>query len=111
MCFKQRITQVFQDDSICLAWIFFRATNLATALEICRSFVLFHSPGSLSADPRLFIVLGTLALAQIAAQKLPLGTFWRQIPAVGFAVLYGLLFALAFALDPLHSQPFIYFQF
>ena len=96
---------------VCVAWIFFRATNLATALEICRSFVLFESPGSQSADPHVFFVLGALALAQIATQKLPIRDAWRQIPAVGFAVLYGVLFGLAFAFDPIHSQPFIYFQF
>ena len=73
--------------------------------------MLFESPGSQSADPHVFFVLGALALAQIATQKLPIRDAWRQIPAVGFAVLYGVLFGLAFAFDPIHSQPFIYFQF
>ncbi len=94
-----------------LAWIFFRAPDLAEAASISRSFVFFTDNGSRMLGvglPWLLVVLAGLHLAGFLSQR---SHWWRDLPGWAFAAGYGALVALALALIHPTAQPFIYFQF
>jgi alginate O-acetyltransferase complex protein AlgI len=96
---------------VCITWIFFRSTGFDTALVTLRSFVLFRSPGTATLPTFLFGVLGALAVVHWISYRRFLAGLPGRLPAVVFAPLYGLAFALAIACVPLENRPFIYFQF
>jgi len=94
-----------------LAWVFFRAPDLAQAWSISRSFVLFADagPGSLGSGlPWLLVVFAGLHIAGYFSHR---HKWWRGLPGWVFAAGYGVLVALALALTHPSAQPFIYFQF
>jgi alginate O-acetyltransferase complex protein AlgI len=96
---------------VSLAWIFFRANSLETALATAKTFVLFRSPGS--ADFGMKAVIAFIALAVIhwlASRNQPF-PWWQRVPTWQFATACGLLLATALPWTPLRYQPFIYFQF
>jgi D-alanyl-lipoteichoic acid acyltransferase DltB (MBOAT superfamily) len=95
----------------CIAWIFFRAGDLGDALVAARAFILFDSPGQSGFPPGLFVVFGLLAAVHLGFRWLGRREWWRPVPRLGFALLYGVLFALAVTFVPLEGRPFIYFQF
>ncbi|NOT28942.1 MAG: MBOAT family protein [Planctomycetes bacterium] len=99
---------------VCFCWIFFRSPDLASALVTARSFVLLDAPGTQSLGAPLLAPLAALALLHGLAHS-PWGGHlarsWRALPLWGFASAYGVAAALAMALVPASSRPFIYFQF
>ena len=96
---------------VCLAWIFFRATSVSIALQVCESFVLLRSPGVIAPGVGGFIALAGLAIASAPPVRAVVREWWRALPVWAFAALFGGLFTLAFALAPTDAAPFIYFQF
>ncbi|MDQ4061966.1 MAG: MBOAT family protein [Pseudomonadota bacterium] len=110
--------------AVCLAWCFFRLTNLSDSLACVRKWVDFDLDKAFvggSADSALWLLLATYGLASAAAALLargaPLSEVAQRVGAMPFArgALWGSalsLFALALLLAPGgRSTPFIYFQF
>jgi alginate O-acetyltransferase complex protein AlgI len=99
---------------VCFCWIFFRAQDLDGALVTARSFVLWDAAGSASLSRGLLVPLAALALLHVLAESAVgarLARAWHAQPLWTFAVLGGLIAALALTLVPASSRPFIYFQF
>lgn len=96
---------------VCVAWIFFRASSLGSALTILRSFVLFDAPGSRSFGSGGWLLLAPLVVVHFVAYRRWTATLAQRLPDWLFAILYGILFAIALAFVPLSAAPFIYFQF
>ena len=103
---------------VCLAWIFFRATDTSSAFDAMWSWVALQSPGAehLTAYARragpatIAAVIAGLAILHIAARA-GLFSVWRRLPAWAYAAALGLAAPLALAFVPPASAPFIYFQF
>lgn len=96
---------------VCITWIFFRATDLASALAVVRSFVFFDSPGTRDLGVGALWIFIPLALVHWVAYRGGLSHWWRRIPAWSFAGIYGVVVALVVPFVPLGYTPFIYFQF
>lgn len=113
--------------AVIVAWVFFRAANLDTALDMLMSMAGGYGLGSLAASA-LVIPAGLLLLAflmpntqQIMSYKPPAGTYgayvavkipavlqWKPVPV--WALFTGALFALCLMFMTQVSE-FIYFQF
>lgn len=96
---------------VCITWIFFRATDLVSALAVVRSFVFFDSPGTRDLGVGALWIFIPLALVHWVTYRGSLSHWWQRIPAWSFAGLYGVLVALVVPFVPLGYTPFIYFQF
>ncbi|HEX9620156.1 MAG TPA: MBOAT family O-acyltransferase, partial [Polyangiaceae bacterium] len=96
---------------VCVCWVLFRAESFGQALEVLDSFVLLRSPGTETLPAGLFGLFALLALLHLGARLLSARPWWREVPRFGFALSYGIAFALAVSADPLTMRPFIYFQF
>jgi D-alanyl-lipoteichoic acid acyltransferase DltB (MBOAT superfamily) len=96
---------------VCLAWIFFRAPTLDSALVTVRSFALMQSPGELSWGWAPIATFAGLATVHAIAATRVLERVIERMPSWGYSVAYGIAapFALAFMNGAV--QPFIYFQF
>jgi alginate O-acetyltransferase complex protein AlgI len=94
-----------------LTWIFFRAPDLSSAIDVTRSFVLLQDLGPDSLDPRLWILLAGLAMLHVAGFLSLRSSWWQRLPSWAFATGYGVLAAIALGLVQTETQPFIYFQF
>lgn len=101
---------------VCLAWIFFRAADLASALEIVRH-ILTWDPGSpempaLDVGQRIMLLIGALVAVDYLQAKRGDHAFmvsWHWVPrALGYAALILLTLTLGNLID---EVPFIYFQF
>jgi alginate O-acetyltransferase complex protein AlgI len=103
---------------VCLAWVYFRAPDMATAWVATKAFLLIESPGSVS----LRAFQGRLEMGQIALVLVGLavvhfisnrGVFRRleRVPPWLFALGYGVATRLVLGFVPQEATPFIYFQF
>jgi alginate O-acetyltransferase complex protein AlgI len=98
---------------VCLAWIFFRASDLSDALNMSRAWLTVSSDGDqelilgnlIYFIPAIFIVHWLLSKNDI------LQWFEKHMALPIFFFLYGLFFALIITLVPTGHIPFIYFQF
>jgi len=96
---------------VCLAWIFFRATDVDTAWTVTKAYVLLDSPGTELLGDRLVWVVAGLGLLHGVAYKRLLGGWAERLPTWGFTTAYAAASALALALIHPHAEAFIYFQF
>jgi alginate O-acetyltransferase complex protein AlgI len=96
---------------VSLTWIFFRATNFATAMATAKSFVFFRSPGTADFGTNCLIAFGILVTIHWIAYRRWLHAWWAKIPAWQFAAVCGVILATALPWTPLGYKPFIYFQF
>ena len=99
---------------VCFCWIFFRARDLGDALVVARSFVLLDAVGTQSLSALLLVPLAALAGLHVLAASsagMRVAERWRTQSRWTFASLSGVAAALAVALVPASSRPFIYFQF
>jgi D-alanyl-lipoteichoic acid acyltransferase DltB (MBOAT superfamily) len=120
--FAARVFLTF--NAVCLAWCFFRLTNLDESLECVRKWIVFDTDKLLvggSADLALWLVLAAYGLTTIiativtrgaplpeVAQMLERKWFVRGLAWGGSASLVLLAWALA---PGGQTSPFIYFQF
>lgn len=98
--------------TVCVGWVFFRATSLATAGAIFERMLV---PSAGRSSPlqglSLWVLLGVLVVAHVMAAT----GAWKRIslrmpaPALGFGYAVALNFALLLAPDA--GKTFIYFQF
>jgi alginate O-acetyltransferase complex protein AlgI len=96
---------------ICLEFVIFRAQNVADAIDVARSFVLFQTQGTRTLNPWLLVLFVVLAATHITTRYARQASWWRTAPDWAFAVGYGALAALALSFIHPTAQPFIYFQF
>jgi len=98
---------------VCIAWIFFRATNFQDALDTVQRFVLFHAKGKhlLSLEPRLLLFFAGVAIIHYLNFRGVFSQWWRRLPAPVFAAGYGSAVAIVLLFVPVKYTPFIYFQF
>ncbi len=96
---------------VCVAWIFFRAVDLAHALPALKSFVLFRSPGAEDLGAWMLWIVAALAIIHWLNYRGWFAKWWRSVPIPAFAVGYGCAAALAVLFIPPRYTPFIYFQF
>ena len=114
--------------AVVLAWVFFRAANLETALDILASMVGYYGVGKVDTVMAWVVPVGALLLAfllpntqQISGYVGPKGTYgahlpdraarilrWR--PSVWWSVYTGVLLALCL-MSLSQVSEFIYFQF
>jgi alginate O-acetyltransferase complex protein AlgI len=96
---------------VCVAWIFFRSTDLQRAGAALRGFVLFMSQGAQSlGDWKLLIVVG-LGIIHWLNSRGTFSNWWRRGPDALFAAGYGCTAAVVLLFIPAKYAPFIYFQF
>jgi D-alanyl-lipoteichoic acid acyltransferase DltB (MBOAT superfamily) len=101
---------------VCLTWIFFRAADLATALEILGRIVFWEGGSSqlesIKIGERIIVLVGTMVMLdwlQARRGDHAIMLRWHWIPrATGYAALLLLTLTLGNLTD---EVPFIYFQF
>lgn len=93
---------------VCFCYIFFRATDLETALAISRAFVLSAPPlpGLLSLSS-----LAILAALHWYHPRLAAAGIWQAASTTRFALALGAAWAVVLSVRHLGERPFIYFQF
>jgi alginate O-acetyltransferase complex protein AlgI len=99
--------------SVCIGWIFFRATTLATAaafLQRMASFSMQPAAGPLP-NRDLFLTLAIVIVCHIV-RRFDLWPKWQvRLPASLLGFSYAAAVTVAILLAPSGNKPFIYFQF
>ncbi|MBF0261853.1 MAG: MBOAT family protein [Magnetococcales bacterium] len=96
---------------VTLAWIFFRATSLSSALDITRAFMLWQASGIRELDVHGPTVLLVLLLMHGVATRFVGRMAWDRVSNGLFALGLGIMAAIAVGFVPTGYHPFIYFQF
>jgi D-alanyl-lipoteichoic acid acyltransferase DltB (MBOAT superfamily) len=99
---------------VCVAWVFFRASSVASAVTICRSLSPIGPMGSIrlfgkDSIPLLGVILSAL-LFQWLMRNTSLEAVARRVPWWGRAVLMAAMMA-AIVMSPGEDRAFIYFAF
>ncbi|MBF0371464.1 MAG: MBOAT family protein [Magnetococcales bacterium] len=108
---RHSLGMVFTFWWVFLAWIFFRAQDLSTALEMLRVYLTFSAQGVENLGINPFGVLTLLGVAHWLASRWDLPALSERIPFRLYSVLLGAAFGVALSFVPLGYRPFIYFQF
>lgn len=96
---------------VCLAWITFRAPDFATCAILVKKYLLLDASGTRMIPVWLVTVPPALLLVQLLIRQWDVVMNFSRSSWAIFSFIYGALWALALALLPLGSRPFIYFQF
>jgi alginate O-acetyltransferase complex protein AlgI len=96
---------------VCIAWIFFRASDFDKAATSLKSFMILESPGAKTIDPAWLLLFAGLALIHWMNSRGWFSTWWRRGPDWLFAAGYGVAAAVVLLFIPMQYKPFIYFQF
>jgi hypothetical protein len=97
---------------VCFCWIFFRAQDMAIAMELLRGLGNWSQPPEL-----LSLFLVALIAFGMAIQFTPADTpqrldrLYHRLPAWSVGVLAGIVLLLVEAISGDGAAPFIYFQF
>jgi D-alanyl-lipoteichoic acid acyltransferase DltB (MBOAT superfamily) len=94
-----------------IAWIFFRAPDLESAVTIVTAYALWSSSGALALDPTLVLIPVVLAAAHYISYRDWAFTRLASLRPATFSLIYAMSWALIVALVPNGNRPFIYFQF
>jgi alginate O-acetyltransferase complex protein AlgI len=98
--------------AVCACWVFFRATNFATALEVLGRLGV---PRDGLPSPLHKRALGYTLAAVAVCHLLARSGWWRRaavrLPGPALGVGYGMALTLALLLAPDAGKAFIYFQF
>lgn len=96
---------------VSLTWIFFRASDIGTALEMARTYITLQSTGTRSLDIPAWPILGGLLLVHWLTYRFRILEAVQRLPLPVVAVGVGAVAALALGFVPTGYRPFIYFQF
>ena len=96
---------------VCLTWILFRSSTFATAWLMIKRYLLLDHGGSLTIPLWLAFIGPVLLLGQALMRRLNFEAAITRLSLPKFALVYGMVWALAIAMLPLGYRPFIYFQF
>ena len=94
-----------------LAWIFFRAQNLSSALAMATAFLTGTAPGTKQLSAGYLIGFAALAVAHCLAMRFPPPKLAERMPPYLFSALYAVAWAGALLFVRNEARPFIYFQF
>jgi len=96
---------------VVFCFVLFRCENVQTFVSMLRRIV--QDGGSDRLDPRLWLVIVVLGLAQLAFHRYrePLRAVTRQAPIPVYGFVLGIATAAALFATPMAKRPFIYFQF
>ena len=99
--------------SVCVGWVFFRATTFATAATVLRRMTAFHD--ATAGAPMPGVGIGATIAVVIVCHLIRRFDLWRkwyiQFPAPMLGFCYAVVVSLALFLAPVGNKPFIYFQF
>lgn len=95
----------------CASSILFRSNDLATAMQVGKSFIFLNSPGYENLNIQVAWFLIPLFIMHWAAYKLDKIEWWQKIPNWSFAALFGVLVSVILRFVAMSPQPFVYFQF
>jgi alginate O-acetyltransferase complex protein AlgI len=96
---------------ICVAWIFFRSTDLHRAGAALRSFVFLSSGGVQRLGAWNLLIVLVLGVVHWLNSHGTFANWWRRGPDPLFAAAYGCVVAAVLLFIPAKYTPFIYFQF
>jgi alginate O-acetyltransferase complex protein AlgI len=96
---------------VCFAWIFFRASSLASAATITHAFALPMGGGNLQLGFGLVLAVAALALVHWLESRRIISEALMALPRPAFYAAAGACAGLIPAFVPLVYRPFIYFQF
>ncbi|MEI7811114.1 MAG: MBOAT family O-acyltransferase [Ignavibacteria bacterium] len=102
---------------VAFAWIFFRASSFANAMEVINQIVnFFHAPVIMQFVPGYPLVSFLLAVGFILhflpkSVGLKFEEYLTKTPLIGKAVLLALVIWIVIQIRSAEIQPFIYFQF
>src|SRR4029450_10353163 len=97
---------------VCLAWVFFRAPDLATAFDVLGGLGL-SGPSPLVTLPLVFLVVASIAIQAVPRERWREAEAWlvaRPVAVQGLAV-GALIVAADAAVGQQGVAPFIYYQF
>jgi alginate O-acetyltransferase complex protein AlgI len=98
--------------SVCLAWVFFRATTFTDAMAFVKRLVSWQ-PGSMM--PLTYHSLATLAVVMLLCHLLTYAGIWKRLaerlPPQLLGIGYAVVATLGLVLAPETGKVFIYFQF
>jgi alginate O-acetyltransferase complex protein AlgI len=96
---------------VTLAWVYFRASDAATATTMIGRMISFDGGGEFVASPLLLITAVVLLSAHLLATFTDYAALYRKLPVPFKLVSYGVVFYLL-SISSIHENtPFIYFQF
>lgn len=96
---------------VCASTIFLRSNDLASGLQVEKSFVFLNSSGSQNLDLQMAWIFIPLIIMHWANYKGWFRDWWEKIPQWSFAVFYGVLVSTILRFIAISPQPFVYFQF
>jgi D-alanyl-lipoteichoic acid acyltransferase DltB (MBOAT superfamily) len=96
---------------VSLTWIFFRASDIGTALDMSRTYVTLQSAGTRSLDIPAWPILTGLLLIHWLSYRFRIVEAVQRLPLPVVAIGVGALAAVALGFVPTGYRPFIYFQF
>ena len=96
---------------VTFAWILFRAPDFPTFLKVAEVWLFLGRGGDLQLNVFLWVHVLGFALVHLLFYRIDLGKLSSRVPIERFAFLYGIAFAVIFALTNTSYRPFIYFQF
>ncbi|MHC5209437.1 MAG: MBOAT family O-acyltransferase [Planctomycetota bacterium] len=96
---------------VCVAWVFFRATDFGTAMTVLKGFVLFRGGDELALSSSLALWLLPLALLHWINYRKPIPERMERVPDAVAAFGFGVATACMLLFIPVAYRPFIYFQF
>ncbi|MEH2351139.1 MAG: MBOAT family O-acyltransferase [Nostoc sp.] len=95
----------------CASAIFFRSNDIASAMQVEKSFLFFNSLGSQNINVEIGWIFIPLIIMHWAAYKGWFADWWQKIPKWSFAVFYGMLVSTILRFAAINPQAFVYFQF
>ncbi|HED66641.1 MAG TPA: MBOAT family protein [Planctomycetes bacterium] len=96
---------------VVLAWVPFRAPDLATARTVGGTLLGVLPAGASPLGRELLLWIPVLLTTHLLAARGSLSPWWQRLPLPAFAASYATLWALALPLVPVGFTPFLYFQF
>lgn len=96
---------------VCLCWILFRASTFPVAWLMIRRYLGLNHGGAEMIPAWLALLGPVLLLGQLIMRKSDVEGRMTRLSLQRFALVYGMIWALALSMLPLGYRPFIYFQF
>jgi len=108
---RRAISWLLTLNFVCMTWILFRAPDFATAWLMMKRYLFLNHGGASSIPLWLAFVGPVLLIGQLLMRRLNFEGLITRLGLPSFALVYGMVWALALAMLPLGYRPFIYFQF
>ncbi len=99
--------------SVCIGWIFFRATTFSTAAAFLHRLMSFQTLPAAGPMPNvdLYLTIAVVIVCHVV-RRFDLWPKWQvRLPASMLGLSYAAAVTLALLLAPSGNKPFIYFQF